>query len=332
MKTKSDFFLIEEEHLKEKILFSFHIYIYNPLNDRFNTFLHANSPLSDEKKSFLKFIMDRGGKLAILKKQEKTFLRSMQLIKDEVPSLKRRPLHKLEIEQEKCLAEIMDQPTFDFPRKMRTCTSKNNFTDIIEQVKKEVLCFSPKKSHTVSLAKFFCKTLLGEDNSVNRIVSFSYFLSKLLNFEEEQTLSEIICAAYLHNIGITQINKSISIKPTLTLNTQEKSLFNKHMGLTQHLIKKSGINVSQRTLTIILDHHERYDGSGYPNNKLGHSIDPLALILGLSSHIFEFSSGKINGKETLIDLVIKKVQDKNFTPGLEFEFGDTINQLLKSSY
>jgi len=332
MKTKSDFFLIEEEHLKEKILFSFHIYIYNPINDRFNSFLYANSPLSDEKKSFLKFIMDRGGKLAILKKQEKTFLRSMQLIKDEVPSLKKRPLHKLEIEQEKSVAEIMDQPTFDFPKKMRLCTSKNDFSEIIEQVKKEVLCFSPKKSHTVSLAKFFCKTLLGEDNSVNRIVSFSYFLSKLLNFEEEQTLSEIICAGYLHNIGITQINKSISIKPTLTLNTQEKSLFNKHMGLAQHLIKKSGINISQRTLTIILDHHERYDGSGYPNSKLGHSIDPLALILGLSSHIFEFSSGKISGKETLIDLVIKKIQDKNFTPGLEFEFGDTINQLLKSSY
>jgi HD-GYP domain-containing protein (c-di-GMP phosphodiesterase class II) len=332
MKTKSDFFFIEIEHLREKILFSFHIYIFNSLNNKFNTFLYANSPLNEEKKSFLVFILDRGGKIAILKKQQKTFLKTMQFLKDEVQSLKVNPPHKLEIEQEKNLAEMENQKTFDFPTKMRMCTSNNDFSEIINRVKKEVLCFSPKISHTVSLAKFFCQTLLNEDNSINRIISFSYFLAKLLNLEDEQTLSELVVAGYLHDIGITQINKSIIIKPTLNLNDHEKSLFKKHMGLSQHLIRKSSLEISKRVLTIILDHHERFDGSGYPSNKLGQSIDPLSLILGLTSHIFEFSSGKITGKDIPIDLVIKKIQDKNFTPGLEFEFGDTINQLIKSSY
>ena len=77
MKTKSDFFFIEIEHLREKILFSFHIYIFNSLNNKFNTFLYANSPLNEEKKSFLVFILDRGGKIAILKKQQKTFFRNL---------------------------------------------------------------------------------------------------------------------------------------------------------------------------------------------------------------------------------------------------------------
>lgn len=332
MKTKSDFFLIEEEHLKEKTLFSFHLYIFNPQNNKFNTFLFANSPLSDEKKSFLNFILDHGGKLAVLVKQQKTFLRAQQLMKDEVPSLKKPPPHPLEIEQEKNKLAIEGSSTFDFPSKVKLCISKDNFSEIIEHVRKEVLCFSPKRSHTVSLAIYFCKMLLGEDNTTNRIVSFCYFLSKLLNFEDEQTLSEVICASFLHNIGITQINKSITQKPYLKLGQEEKHLFKKHMGLAQHLMRKSGLEVSKRTLTIILDHHERYDGGGYPNSKLGHSIDPLALILGLTSHIFDFSTGKIDGKEYPLDLVIKKIQDKNFTPGLEFEFGDTINQLLKNSY
>ena len=94
-------------------------------------------------------------------------------------------------------------------------------------------------------------------------------------------------------------------------------------------MRKSGLEISQRTLNIILDHHERYDGGGFLTTSSDILIGPLALILGLTSHIFEFSSGKIDGKEYPLDLVIKKIQDKNFTPGLEFEFGDTINQLCK---
>ncbi|MEC7182581.1 MAG: hypothetical protein VXW15_07705 [Bdellovibrionota bacterium] len=127
MKTKSDFFIIEEEHLKEKTLFSFHLYIFNPQNKKFNTFLFANSPLSYEKKSFLNFILDRGGKLAVLVKQQRTFLRAQQLMKDEVPSLKKPPPHPMEIEQEKYKLAMEDSSSFDFPSKIKLCISKDDF-------------------------------------------------------------------------------------------------------------------------------------------------------------------------------------------------------------
>ena len=87
------------------------------------------------------------------------------------------PLHPLEIEQEKNKFEMEESPPFDFPSKVKLCISKNNFSEIIERVRKEVLCFSPKKSYGKS-SNLLCKVLLNEDNTVNRIVCFSYFFIK----------------------------------------------------------------------------------------------------------------------------------------------------------
>ena len=98
-----------------------------------------------KKKSFLNFILDHGGKLAVLIKQQKTFLRAQQLMKDEVPSLKKPPPHPMEIEQEKYKLAMEDSSTFDFPEKLNYVFQKMISQKLLNELEKKFFVSVPKK-------------------------------------------------------------------------------------------------------------------------------------------------------------------------------------------
>ena len=68
MKNEYDFFVIEKNFLKEKKTFPFQLFIFNPAHKKFSMFLNGNRPLTKEHEGFLDYILEKGGKLAILKK------------------------------------------------------------------------------------------------------------------------------------------------------------------------------------------------------------------------------------------------------------------------
>jgi HD-GYP domain-containing protein (c-di-GMP phosphodiesterase class II) len=105
-------------------------------------------------------------------------------------------------------------------------------------------------------------------------------------------------------------------------------MLKKHTILGTHLIKRGGLDISERCKKIIMDHHERASGSGYPGEKLSENIDPLALLVGAVAHLFEFSSGSISGNKQSLKSVIINMKNKNFIPGLEFDFGDKIFDIV----
>lgn len=93
------FLLLIKNTLKEKKTFPFQLYIFNPAHKKYSMFLNGNRPLTKEHNDFLDYILERGGKLAILKNQRKTFLIAQETDASEIPSLKERELHPLEKER-----------------------------------------------------------------------------------------------------------------------------------------------------------------------------------------------------------------------------------------
>lgn len=332
MKTEYDFFTIEKVHLKEKKTFPFQIYIFNPAHKKYSMFLNGNRPLTKEHNEFLDYILDRGGKLAILKKQRKTFLVAQETEASEIPSLKERELHPLEKERimNIKLKEMHEQKrgAFSLQTEFQLACQSDNFENIIEQARVEVLTFSVTTSPTVSLAIHFAKQHLEKDNDINRIVAMAYFLAKNCNIVDQDALSDIICGAYLANLGLSQTPLTIARTPILNLPEKERTLFKKHTILGNHLIKKGQINLSERCKKIVLDHNERFNGNGYPSMKYGEQIDPLSLIVGAVSHLFEYSSGKITGGKQSIKSVIFAIKSKSFLQGLEFDFGEMVFQSI----
>ena len=86
----------------------------------------------------------------------------------------------------------------------------------------------------------------------------------------KQELYDLGFAALLHDIGKVFIDKAIINKPS-TLTTEEFEQMKNHSFLGfEHI--QSDYKVSDEILLGILDHHERYDGSGYPSGKVGDQI------------------------------------------------------------
>jgi HD-GYP domain-containing protein (c-di-GMP phosphodiesterase class II) len=352
MKLPEQLFHIDKEHLKGEKIFPFHLYVHNPQSNSYTLFLTANSPVNEDKEIFIDYIIEKGGELAIDRKQQRTFLSHMTLKEEDIPSLNERPLTEEEKERVELIKELkkqamrdrgemseeeidaIDENTevelekYDLKSGLKMCLQMNNFMPMIMAAQSEILLFELTISHTVSLARDLAKKLLIEDNFTNRIVAVSYFFAKNMDMIDQQTLSDLICAAFFAHLGYTQIEHSISHKPELEYSDKEKKKIRKHPGYSHHLLLKSGVEISERCKNIIFQHHERYSGSGYPSQKHGEFIDQLALILGAVLHVFEFSTGRVNGDSPPLYSVIDRIKNKTFSAGLEFDFGDKIYENL----
>lgn len=321
---------IEREHLKNEKIFPFHLYVFNPGTKQYSPFLYANSPLTKEKEYFLNFILEKGGKLAVNESQERTFLRATDLKKEDLPSQQKREITPQEIERERRIQALIakrqaqGEEVFDFKPSFKQCAQNDNFLPLITEARDEIMTFSLNNSPTVSLATFLAEELLNEDNIYNRIVAVSYFFAKICNIKDETSLADTVCAAFFSHLGLTQMDWYLNHKPQISMNDTEKKKFRKHPGYSHHVTLKSKIELSERVKNIIFQHHERFDGRGFPSSKKGDHIDQLALIIGAISHLFEYSMGKVTGIKQPLRSVITNLKNKTLSAGLELEFGDKI--------
>jgi putative nucleotidyltransferase with HDIG domain len=89
---------------------------------------------------------------------------------------------------------------------------------------------------------------------------------------------ELGIGAMLHDIGKMEIQDRYRYADEF-FNSIERSIYESHVLHGVNLASKMG--VSQQALTIIAQHHEYIDGSGYPSRIVGDKLSPLARILSL---------------------------------------------------
>jgi len=323
-----NYFHISMNHLKEEKIYPFNLFLYNPLSRTYTLYLQANTPLVDEKKNFLTLISKRGGVIAVSLKQKNTFLSHLEHIEEDIPSLQRPPASDQEKQtmmyQELIRHREEKSGKFKFKDAFGSAAERNDFGQIIEQCHDEIMAMSYKINPTVSMAIYLADKLLTKDNHINRVVALSYFVAKQSGIEKIDALGDLICAAFLHNVGSTVIDYNKAQKTLTELEQKDQVARKKHGMLADYVLKRSKVNLTERCVKLIMQHHERYNGTGHPNELKGDQIDPLALILGAVSHVFEFSSGQINGSQTPVKTVLSSIKNKNYTPGLDLEFGSQV--------
>ncbi|MBN2445015.1 MAG: HD domain-containing protein [Spirochaetales bacterium] len=110
-------------------------------------------------------------------------------------------------------------------------------------------------------------------NHLKRIASLSTLFSKLLGqSEEEQKL--MWYSAPLHDIGKIGIPDSILLKPGM-LTEEESGKMKEHTVLGNKLLSRARSKYLIEGAEIALTHHEKWDGSGYPQGLAGEEI-PLS--------------------------------------------------------
>lgn len=138
-----------------------------------------------------------------------------------------------------------------------------------------------------------------------RVTTLAVKIAKELKFDEEK-IRFIEIAARLHDIGKIYVPPSILSKPG-ELSEIEFNLIKTHPRAGFEIVKK--INFRYPVAKIILQHHERENGSGYPQGLKGKAIIPEAKIVGVADVVEAMSSHRpyrpARGIEEAIDEIIK---------------------------
>jgi response regulator RpfG family c-di-GMP phosphodiesterase len=97
-------------------------------------------------------------------------------------------------------------------------------------------------------------------NHSNRVVKFSSALSTALGLSSYQT-EKLEHAAAIHDIGKIGVDEQILRKPG-NLNLEEFEEIKKHPEIGARIVQS--VPFLKEAVPVILYHHERYDGKGYP--------------------------------------------------------------------
>ncbi len=108
-------------------------------------------------------------------------------------------------------------------------------------------------------------------------------------------VSDIAMAALLHDLGLSKVPDDIISKDLEKLNPAEKILYEKHVDYTIEVIREKKLILSDLTRKIIYQHHEKYNGTGYPKGVTGDRICIEAQILGLADR-FDYLTSLRKGK------------------------------------
>ncbi|MBY6072265.1 HD domain-containing protein [Marinobacter salsuginis] len=97
---------------------------------------------------------------------------------------------------------------------------------------------------------------------------------------EENRVSVLTSAALTANLALVPIADKLNASNTV-LNDEQRSVIRKHPQRSIQALRAAGID-NKLLLTIIAQHHEQADGSGYPKGLSGTEIRPEAEILALA--------------------------------------------------
>lgn len=113
-----------------------------------------------------------------------------------------------------------------------------------------------------------------------RVSEFCYLLSKFLGSDEAEC-EKIKMAAVLHDIGKVGIPDEILNKPD-KLDASEWSIMQNHSTLGYTMLCDSEFASMRLAALIALEHHERWDGKGYPHGKAGTEISLVGRICAIA--------------------------------------------------
>lgn len=115
-------------------------------------------------------------------------------------------------------------------------------------------------------------------------------LGKWLNYSKEKLL-DLAIAGLFHDIGKLRIPDAIVKKPG-RLSLEECNLMKQHSYYGYEMLLKTG-KFNDNILQGVLYHHEKVDGSGYPNGFLGEEIPEYAKIIAVCDIYHALTSDRV---------------------------------------
>jgi putative nucleotidyltransferase with HDIG domain len=149
-----------------------------------------------------------------------------------------------------------------------------------------------------------------------RVAEIARDLARKVKNGDEAYAQAVYRAARLHDIGKIGIPEFVLLKPG-SLTPEERQAIEKHPEFGAEMLKP-GAKVAFEPLVynIILYHHERWDGRGYPKRLAGHEIPEEARIVSLADAYEAMTAGRPYRKAKSPEEALREVQELS---GIQFD-------------
>ena len=135
-----------------------------------------------------------------------------------------------------------------------------------------------RSSHVIELANQIENHDLDTFRHVDRVAAFAYLIGHDMGFGASR-LRDLVLAAQMHDIGKIGLPPHILTKPG-KLTDQEFSQIRLHPGKGWEIVRR--LKGLDSVSTVIRHHHERFDGSGYPDRLAGEAIPLESRIISVA--------------------------------------------------
>ncbi len=124
---------------------------------------------------------------------------------------------------------------------------------------------------------------------------------------EKGVLSEIALAGILHDTGVSRISPLVAQKPVSTRSSEDHKAYEGHVEAGIEISRAHESKLTDRVATMITQHHEKFNGQGYPHKLEGFKLDAIGQIVAIAEMLDTMASGQWDGvrrsyKQVLVEL------------------------------
>jgi putative nucleotidyltransferase with HDIG domain len=159
-----------------------------------------------------------------------------------------------------------------------------------------------------------------------RVAEYSLRISKEMLLDEVYT-EKLVHAALLHDIGKIGVHEDILNKPS-RLSDEEYDKVKQHPSIAAQIL--SGYDAFKDLNEIVIAHHERYDGDGYPYGLKGEEIPLGARILSVADTFDAVTSDRVYRRGMSLNeakKILVEEKGKQFDPYIVEAFLNIIDDL-----
>ncbi len=166
-------------------------------------------------------------------------------------------------------------------------------------------------------------------NHVRRVAEYSRLLAEKYGLDKEQ--AEIIRqSSPLHDIGKVAIPDSILNKPGKLTDTEFEEM-KTHTTIGHQILQKSKRNILKMGAIISLEHHEKWNGKGYPRGLQSQDIHIFGRITAVADVFDALGSERVYKKAWPLDQIMdlfKKEKESHFDPDLVSILFDNLDDFI----
>ncbi|MFH1416628.1 MAG: HD domain-containing phosphohydrolase [Elusimicrobiota bacterium] len=158
-----------------------------------------------------------------------------------------------------------------------------------------------------------------------RVTMFSMVIGKKLGLDKKD-IEDIRLSALLHDVGKIAVTESILMKES-KLTDDEWYVMKQHPAKGVAMLEP--VKEFKRLLPGIRHHHERYDGTGYPDGKAGEDIPLIARIIAVADAFDAMTSKRIYRDAMAEEKALKEIErcrGKQFDPEIADIFIDVYRE------